>query len=268
MRMNAEKQNKEAVIRVENLSAHFGKRIILREVSFQAFSNEITVILGRSGCGKTTLLKHLIGLYPVRQGRVEVMNFSLAGIEEDDYHQFALRIGVLFQNGALLNSLTVAENVAIPLEQNTHLPASIIDYLVRLKLHLVELENAADLYPTQLSGGMRKRAALARAIALDPPILFADEPSAGLDPVTLSALDELFLRLKHGLGMTILLVTHEVPSILRLADRVVFLDEGRVLYAGPLTGALESDIEPIKEFFRRELSLRSLKGSSSLQSRK
>ncbi len=257
--MDAVKQNKPVVIQVENLSARFENRVILKEVSFRAYANEITVILGRSGCGKTTLLKHLIGLYPVQRGRVEVMEFSLAGIEEDDYHRFALRIGVLFQNGALLNSLTVAENVAIPLEQNTRLPRLMIDYLVRLKLHLVELETAADLYPPQLSGGMRKRAALARAIALDPPILFADEPSAGLDPVTLTALDQLFLRLKNDLGMTIVLVTHEVPSILHLADRIVFLDEGRVLYAGGLKEALESDIPPIKEFFNREFRARQKK---------
>jgi phospholipid/cholesterol/gamma-HCH transport system ATP-binding protein len=157
----------------------------------------------------------------------------------------------LFQNGALLNSLTVAENIAIPLEQHTNLPLEIIHRLIYMKLKLVGLEHASDMLPSQLSGGMRKRAALARALALDPALLFCDEPSAGLDPVTLDALDNLILKLKTQLGMTIILVTHEVSSIFRLADRIVFLEQGEVIYIGNLTDAVKSDNPSVSDFFSK-----------------
>ncbi len=242
---------KESVITVRNLSASFGDRQVLQDVSFTVFRNEITVILGSSGCGKTTTLKHLIGLYPIHKGEVEVLGVPLHSATEKELNQLYLKIGVLFQNGALLNSITVAENVAIPLEQHTRLPQSMIEDLVHLKLSLVELPNAGPLLPSQLSGGMKKRAALARAIAMDPPLLFCDEPSAGLDPITMSALDELILKLKHTLGMTIVLVTHEVPSIFRLADRIVFLDQGRVVFEGTLDDALQSSVPAIQEFFAK-----------------
>ncbi len=244
-------EKKKSMIQVHQLSAWFGERQVLRDVSFTVYANEITVILGSSGCGKTTTLKHLIGLYPIHQGEVQVLDVPLHQATEREINQLYKRIGVLFQNGALLNSITVAENVAIPLEQHTHLPPSIIEDLVHLKLSLVELPDAGDLLPSQLSGGMKKRAALARAIALDPPLLFCDEPSAGLDPITMSALDELILKLKHMLGMTIVLVTHEVPSIFRLADRIVFLDQGTVVFEGSLTAALQSSIPAIQEFFEK-----------------
>ncbi len=248
-------KNVQPLIEVKNLSAWYETRKILDSVSFEAFPNEITVILGRSGCGKTTLLKHLIGLYPIQQGEVEILGFSLKDIDEKEYEHFAHHIGVLFQNGALLNSITVAENVAIPLEQHTDLPAPIIEKLVSLKLQLVELSQAANLYPSQLSGGMRKRAALARALALDPPLLFCDEPSAGLDPVTLAALDRLFLRLKNDLHISIILVTHEIPSILRLADRIVFLENGKAAFVGTPSEALKTNIQPVREFFKQHESL-------------
>lgn len=215
--------------------------------------NKITVILGKSGCGKTTVLKHLVGLYELQQGTVRIMDYDLNEITEDDYADLVRKMGVLFQNGALLNSLSVAENVAIPLEQNTLLSPGMIDYLVRVKLQLVELEDAYSLYPSQLSGGMRKRVALARALALDPPLLFCDEPSAGLDPVTLAALDDLFLKLRNSLGITLVLVTHEIPSIRRLADHIIFLDDGQVLFSGPLDAALKSDIPQIGHFFEKEI---------------
>lgn len=215
--------------------------------------NKITVILGKSGCGKTTVLKHLVGLYELQQGTVRIMDYDLNEITEDDYADLVRKMGVLFQNGALLNSLSVAENVAIPLEQNTLLSPGMIDYLVRVKLQLVELEDAYSLYPAQLSGGMRKRVALARALALDPPLLFCDEPSAGLDPVTLAALDDLFLKLRNSLGITLVLVTHEIPSIRRLADHIIFLDDGQVLFSGPLDAALKSDIPQIGHFFEKEI---------------
>jgi phospholipid/cholesterol/gamma-HCH transport system ATP-binding protein len=239
------------IIEVQNLSAAFGEKEVLSDVSFSAYENQITIILGSSGCGKTTVMKHLIGLYPVKKGSVSVMGENRIPISEEYENEMQLKMGVLFQNGALLNSLTIGENIAIPLQQHTDLPDSIINDLVRVKLKLVELDDALNLFPSELSGGMRKRAALARAIALDPPLLFCDEPSAGLDPVTLSALDSLILNLRDQLGMTIVLVTHEVSSIFRLADRIVFLDNGKVAYEGDLTSALESGIPAVVDFFAK-----------------
>jgi len=243
--------NDDLIIKVENLSASFGGRQILDDISFEAFQNQITVILGKSGSGKTVTLKHLLGLLPVQEGRILVNGRRIEDCEEEEMKQLRLQMGVLFQNGALINSLTVAENIAIPLEQHTNLPSKLIDRLIRIKLKLVGLEKAGDLLPSQLSGGMRKRAALARALALDPPLIFCDEPSAGLDPVTLEALDRLILNLKNQLRMTIILVTHEVSSIFRLADRVIFLEEGRVSYEGDLERALESKIPAISNFFTK-----------------
>jgi len=243
--------NNNGIIKVENLSASFGSTKILHNVSFEAFQNQITVILGKSGSGKTVTLKHLLGLLPIQQGSISINGQRIEHSDEMSMKQLRLKMGVLFQNGALLNSLTVAENIAIPLEQHTNLFSELIDRLIRIKLNLVGLEEAGNLLPSQLSGGMRKRAALARALALDPPMLFCDEPSAGLDPVTLEALDRLILNLKNQLGMTIILVTHEVSSIFRLADRVIFLEEGRVSYEGDLERALESDIPAVSSFFNK-----------------
>ena len=239
------------IIRIQNLSASFGEKSILTDITFNVFKNRITVILGKSGSGKTVMLKHLLGLYPVEHGSISIEGHQIENCDEEDMKQLRLRSGVLFQNGALLNSLSVAENIAIPLEQHTDLPIGLIEQLIYIKLKLVGLENAADMFPAQLSGGMRKRAALARALALDPPLLFCDEPSAGLDPVTLESLDNLILKLKNQLGMTIILVTHEVSSIFRLADHIIFLNEGQVIYQGDLTSALNSDDPFISEFFSK-----------------
>ena len=220
------------IIRVENLSTTFGDKEILKDISFEAREHEITVILGKSGSGKTVTLKHLLALYPLQHGHISIMGKQLEDCDENDMSRLRLNLGVLFQNGALINSLTVAENIAIPLEQHSDLPEALIARLIQMKLGLVGLQDAGDLLPSQLSGGMRKRAALARALALDPPLLFCDEPSAGLDPITLEALDSLILQLKEQLGMTVIMVTHEVSSIFRLADRVVFIEDGRVAYEG------------------------------------
>jgi len=240
------------IIEVEDLSAAFDGNTVLSDVGFRAFENDITVILGGSGCGKTTLLKHLIGLYPIQHGKVKVLDTRLETAEEKERFDLFMKMGVFYQNGALLNSLTVAENVALPLEQHTDFPADIIGDLVHLKLKLVNMEQAHYLYPAQLSGGMRKRAALARAIAMDPPLLFCDEPGAGLDPVLLAALDNLILELRDQLGVSIVLVTHEVASINRLADRILFLDKGRMLFEGTLSEAHSAKIEAVEHFFQQE----------------
>lgn len=242
---------KEEIIRVSNLAATFGKNRVLKDVSFTAYENEITVILGTSGCGKTTVLKHLIGLYPVQHGEITIMGKRIDGIDEDEFAKFRLNMGVLFQNGALLNSLTIEENVAVALEQHSKLTPKMISDLVRIKLKLVGLSKVIDYLPEQLSGGMLKRAALARAISMDPLLLFCDEPSAGLDPVTLSDLDDLFLKLKKQIGISIILVTHEVASIKRLADRIIFIDNGIVIFQGSIDEALQSGVHQIVKFFRK-----------------
>ena len=239
------------IIEVQQLSASLGGKSVLSEVSFEAFEQEITVILGGSGSGKTTVLKHLIGLYPIQQGGVRVLDTRLELADEKEKFDLFMKMGVFYQNGALLNSLTVAENVALPLEQHTDFPADMIEDLVHTKLELVDMEQAYYKYPAQLSGGMRKRAALARAIAMDPPLLFCDEPGAGLDPVLLAALDELILNLQEQLGVSIVLVTHEVASIHRLADRLVFLEDGRVLFEGGLSEARSAQIQAVDAFFER-----------------
>jgi len=239
----------DPIIRVKNLTTHFDGKIILDDVSIDIYPNEITVILGKSGCGKTTLLKHIIRLYQATEGTIEIFDQDVTWMEEENFNRILQTLGVLFQNGALLNSLTVGENVSIPLEQHTNLPRNLIQRLVRTKLHLVELDQAINLFPSQLSGGMRKRAALARAIALDPLILFGDEPSAGLDPVTASALDRLLFKLRDILSMTLVIVTHELASIKRIADRIIFMDQGKVLYQGKLNEAIDSEIPTIQRFF-------------------
>ena len=243
--------DRQEIIKVSNLQVTFGQRQVLEDVSFSIYPNQVTVILGGSGSGKTTILKHLIGLMAVQEGEVKVLDRNLASIEEKQQENLYHKIGVFFQNGALLNSMTVAENVALPIEQHTNLSGELLEKVIRLKLNLVNLAHAYDLYPSELSGGMLKRAALARAIALDPPLLFCDEPGAGLDPISLVSLDNLILNLKNQLGISVVLVTHEVASIMRLADRIIFLDKGRVVFEGSLKEALSSEIDLINRFFHK-----------------
>lgn len=245
--MSLEKKN---IVRVSNLSSGFEDKKILDDVSMVGRENEITVILGSSGCGKTTLLKHLIRLYAPWEGGIDLFEQDIIDMDEPEFNKLLLNIGVLFQNGALLNSISVAENVSIPLEQHTGLSRSVIDRLVKVKLGLVGLSHALQLRPSELSGGMRKRAALARAIALDPPLLLCDEPSAGLDPITSASLDNLLLKMRDDLGMAVLIVSHELASITRIADSVVFMDAGKVLFCGPLAEARSAGIEQIDHFFK------------------
>ncbi len=237
------------VIQVDHLTATYDDRIVLDNLSMNVKENEILVVLGRSGCGKSTFLKHLIKLLIPIQGRIEILDQEITQLSEEAYRGILRRIGVMFQNGALLNSLTVLENVTLPLEMHTDLPQRMIEDIARLKLHQVGLSHAAARYPKELSGGMVKRAAIARAIVLDPKILFCDEPSAGLDPVTALHLDELLLNLRNNLSMTLVIVTHELKSIERIADRILMLDEGKVLFQGSMKEALKLNHPKINEFF-------------------
>jgi phospholipid/cholesterol/gamma-HCH transport system ATP-binding protein len=238
------------IIEVRDLTAKYDDKTILDEISLDIPAHKITVIIGGSGCGKTTLIKNIFKLFQPYSGSVKIFGKEVTTMDEPEYEAILKRIGMLFQNGALLNSVDVYNNIAIPLEQHTKLSAGMIEKLIRIKLDLVNLGEAIYLSPAELSGGMKKRAALARAIALDPEILVCDEPSAGLDPLTSSALDELIMNLKNLLNMTIIMVTHELASIHRVADHVIFLEEGKVIFSGSLEQALISDISEVRDFFK------------------
>ncbi len=240
---------KEPVISVHDLVAKYGDKTILDGISVDIMPNEVTVILGGSGCGKTTLLKNILRLFEPFSGSVRFWGEDVLQMDENEFGDVLKKVGMLFQNGALLNSISVYENVSIPLEQHTKLPRNIIDRIIKVKLNLVNLSHATYLLPSELSGGMKKRAALARAIALDPKILFCDEPSAGLDPLTSAALDDLILDLKNQLDMSIVIVTHELASIHRIADKIIFLDAGKMLFYGSLEDAKKAKIPQIDTFF-------------------
>ncbi len=241
----------DKLIEVKGLTAIIDNKKVLSDISFHVNRGEIVVILGSSGSGKTTLLKHLLGLYPSTENVVSVLGKNPSQLDEKEEPAFYSDLGVFYQEGALLNSLTVGENIALPLEQHTSLLADFIEKIVRLKLQLVNLGGSYHLFPNQLSGGMLKRAALARAIVMDPQLLFCDEPGAGLDPVSLASLDELIINLQKLLGMTIVIVTHEVASILRIAGRIIFLEKGKVIFTGTIKQALVSDNPSVKDFFTK-----------------
>ena len=240
------------VVTVENLSVGYGDHLVLEGVSFAVNKGEILAILGRSGCGKTTLLRGLIGLVPLAAGAVRI-----AGESQDAGRTRIPRpFGVLFQEGALLSALTLAENVALPLEEFTDLPPTVIDEMVGLKLDLVELGGSAQRRPAELSGGMLKRAGLARAMALDPQILFCDEPTAGLDPPTAAEVDRLLLELRKVLGITIVVISHELTSIRNIADRCLMLDrEAKGIVARGTLEELEAmqDQPGVASFFRNRV---------------
>jgi len=218
--------DRRPIIQVRDLTARYGEETILEGVSFDVYEGEIFVILGGSGCGKTTLLKHLIGLIRPYAGQVIIDGEDITHADSQGYHRLLRRIGILYQSGALFGSMTVAENVALPIVEYTGLPSDLVSTVVRMKLNLVQLEGYEDYLPSEISGGMKKRAGLARAMALNPKILFFDEPSAGLDPVTSAGLDRLIVHLNKSLGTTMVIVTHELQSILAVAQRVIMLDKG------------------------------------------
>ena len=251
----------EALV-VRGLVARYGEQTVLDGVDLEVRRGEVRVVLGGSGSGKSTLLKHCIGLLSPSQGDVWLLGQPLHGLEGAERIAVLQRIGVLFQSGALLGSLSVRENVALPLREHTDLPEDVIGELVSLKLEVVELSHAADRLPSELSGGMRKRAALARAMALDPDVLFCDEPSAGLDPLTSAELDELLLRLRDRFGMTIVVVTHELMSIDRIADRVLLLSGGKAIADGTLEEVKSSDHPEIRAYFRR-IAAGEMRGSAT-----
>ena len=215
----------EPIIIVEHLRAEFGDNLVFQDVSFQVHRGEIFVILGGSGCGKTTLLKHIVGLYQPTAGRVLVNGVDIIQQDPKLMQQVRMETGMLFQAGALFGSMTLAENISLPLQKYTNLSGEMIDLIVKMKLDLVNLSGYENHLPEELSGGMKKRAGLARAMSLDPAILFFDEPSAGLDPISAVELDMLIKSLNAGLGTTMVIVTHELESIFLIADRIIMLDK-------------------------------------------
>ncbi|MFG0257902.1 MAG: ABC transporter ATP-binding protein [Phycisphaerales bacterium JB043] len=223
-------QNAELAISVQNLCKTFGTQQVLRGVNLDIRKGEVMVILGGSGSGKSTLLRHMIRTFTPNQGSIIMFGKNLCDLEGEDLDQMRKRFGVLFQSGALFNSMTLAENVALPIREHTDLSQDIIDIQVKIKLELVGLREHADKFPAQISGGMKKRAGLARALALDPEIVFYDEPSAGLDPVTSAEIDRLMIDLSKKLGITTVVVTHEMDSAFTIADRMAMLDRGKMLF--------------------------------------
>ena len=241
----------ENAIEVRDLGTYYGDREILKNISLSIPRGKTTVILGGSGCGKSTLLKHLIRLLKPTRGSILINGKDITLMEEGELYEVRKKTGVLFQGSALLNSITVSDNVALPLREHTRLKEPTIQIMVRMKLDLVGLSGFEHLYPSQLSGGMKKRAALARAMALDPEMLFFDEPSAGLDPVTAAGLDELILKLKNVFKITIVVVTHELASVFTIADYVIMLDFGEVIFSGTLEQLKASDHPRIRMFLER-----------------
>jgi phospholipid/cholesterol/gamma-HCH transport system ATP-binding protein len=241
-------------IEVSDLTMMYGPLLIMEELSFSVNRGEVFVIMGGSGSGKSTLLKHLIGLKEPAQGTILFDGEDFGAADAEGRKRVLRRMGVLYQNGALWSGLTLAENVALPLEEFTELDTAAIGEVVALKLALVGLAGYEEFYPSAISGGMRKRAALARAIALDPEVLFFDEPSSGLDPISASRLDDLILELKASFGTTIVVVTHDLASIFRIADRALFLDiEAKTMTALGSPAELRDDppSEQVHQFLTR-----------------
>ncbi len=249
------RENSNTIIRVENLTAGYGDVAIIKDVNFEVKAGEIFVILGGSGCGKSTLMKHMIGLLPPVSGKVLIDGKDIVTAKGQDKIEILKGIGVMYQNGALFGSMNLIENICLVLEEYTDLPKDAMEFIARMRLKVVSLDGSEYKMPSEISGGMKKRAAIARAMALDPKILFLDEPSAGLDPITSSQLDDLIIELSRSLGITFVIVTHELPSIYKVADRVVMLDKNTksIIATGKPDDLRDNSDNPwVRQFFNRE----------------
>ena len=248
-------KNRKTIIKVEHLTAAYQDNVVLDDISFEVHQGKVFVILGGSGCGKSTLLKHLIGLYHPAKGKILIDGEDITTAEGGQRHKILSKFGVAYQSGALFGSMTIKQNIRLVLEEFTSLPDDAMDWIALSRLKLVGLEDDADKLPSELSGGMKKRAAIARAMALEPEIIFLDEPSAGLDPVTSASLDELIIDLSQSLGTTFVVVSHELSSIFSIADEVIMLcgDTKKIIARGkPEDLKNNSDIPFVRLFFNRQ----------------
>jgi len=244
----------DPVIVVDNLTVRYGNNLILDKISFSVLKKEIFIILGGSGCGKSTLMRHMIGLENPESGDVVIAGTDITKCSEDELYRVLRKIGVLFQSSALIGSMTIEENIALPIKEYADLPQSAVESMVRMKLSLVGLENYENYLPSEISGGMKKRAGLARALALNPEIVFLDEPCAGLDPITAAEIDELILDINRHTETTMIIVTHELASIFALAQRVIMLDKGtkKIIAEGvPADLKQKSENPLVYRFFNR-----------------
>jgi phospholipid/cholesterol/gamma-HCH transport system ATP-binding protein len=251
-------ETRQKVIQVRDLEARYGDTTILKDVTFDIHAGEIVAIIGGSGCGKTTLLRHMVGLTQPSSGSVTIGGLDISNGDEQSFAKALRKIGILFQGGALFSSMTIADNVALPIREYTQLPPSAVDTLVRMKLCSVDLGGYEDHLPSELSGGMIKRAALARSLALNPEILFLDEPTAGLDPVISAEIQELILRINHSIGTTMVIITHSLNIIFRVAHRVIMLDKsarGVVAQGDPNDLKTKNPNPVVRQFFNRQVNL-------------
>ncbi len=246
--MNTQQTN---AITVENLVTHYGSRKILNGVSMSVYENEIMIVMGGSGSGKSTILRHMLALETPTSGSISLLNQDITHGDYDTVQDLRRKMGVAFQGGALFGSLTVGENVMLPLREHTNLDETTMKIMSRMKLEVVNLAGFENLMPSELSGGMIKRVALARAIVMDPKLLFFDEPSAGLDPVAAVELDDLILQLRTAMNMTIVVVTHELESAYKIADRITVLDHGDILISDTVEIVKASDNERIQDLLHR-----------------
>lgn len=249
----ARRRDTDDVLRALAITTVLGDREVLCGIDLAVRRGEVFVIMGPSGCGKTTILRHLAGLQAPTAGTISVDGRDVYALHADELEALRLRTGLAFQGGALLGSLSVEENVALPLRENTDLPDAVIRQVARMKLDMVGLLHAKDLLPARLSGGMRKRAAIARAIALDPEIVYLDEPSAGLDPITAAGIDNLILKLNDVFGITMVVVTHDLPSAFGIADRIAVFFDGKVAAVGTRDEILGTADPRIRDFVDRRL---------------
>lgn len=240
------------IIETHDLVRKFGDRAVLNGLNLEIPEGKITVLMGGSGCGKSTLLRHMVGLMKPTSGNIVIDGTSIVGANEKSMNDTRRKFGMLFQGSALFNSMTVGENVALPIKEHTDLSDEIIGIIVKVKLELVGLTGFENFMPYEISGGMKKRVALARAIALDPKIVFYDEPGAGLDPITASMIDQLILDLSKKLKITSVVVSHEMKSAFRIADQIIVLRQGKVLQVGTSEEIKNSDNPYVKQFINGE----------------
>ncbi len=243
---------RKPIVEVRDLVAGYGDYLVLERVSMDVYEGEIVAVIGGSGCGKSTLLKNMVGLLRPVSGSIRYWGREITAMDEDELAELLRKLGIAFQSGALFNSMTVGENISLPMEEYGDMDQELREILVGIKLDLVGLSGTGDLMPDELSGGMKKRVGFARAIAMDPRIVFFDEPSTSLDPIIAAGLDKLILEMRRLLGITVFVVTHDLGSIRLIADRIVMLDRGQVIFTGTVSDVEKTGVARVRQFFDRQ----------------